>query len=66
MSDKAFTDLLAKQDTIVPVKKGELIKGEIIHIGKKLFLVDINNQFTGIISGSDLITSVLDVKKIKE
>lgn len=65
MSDKAFTDLLAKQETIVPVKKGELIKGTIVHVGKKLFLVDINNQFTGIISGSDLITSVLDVKKLK-
>lgn len=66
MSDTIFTELLAKQDTIVPIVKGTLIKGKITHIGKKLFLVDINNQFTGIISGSDLITSVLDVRKLKE
>ena len=65
MSDTAFTDLLAKQDTIVPIKKGELIKGTIIHVGKKLFLVDVNNQFTGIISGSDLISSVVDTKALK-
>lgn len=65
MSDAVFTELLAKQDAIVPIVKGTLIKGKITHVGKKLFLVDINNQFTGIISGSDLITSVLDVRKLK-
>jgi small subunit ribosomal protein S1 len=34
-------------------------------IGRKLFLVDVNNQFTGIISGADLFSSVMDVRTLK-
>ena len=38
----------------------------IVFIGRKLFLVDVNNQFTGIISGADLVmSSVMDVRNLK-
>ncbi len=63
MSD--FVKLLAAEPIVKPLKKGDIVKCTIVFIGKKLFLVDVNNQFTGIISGSDLLSSVMDVRTIK-
>jgi len=37
----------------------------ITHIGRKLLLVSFKDQFTGIISGSDLISSILDVRALQ-
>ena len=41
------------------------MKCTIVFIGRILFLVDVNNQFTGIISGADLLSSVMDVRTLK-
>lgn len=63
MSD--FAKLLAEEPKISPLKKNEIVKCTIVFIGRKLFLVDVNNQFTGIISGSELLSSVIDVRTLK-
>ena len=63
MSD--FATLLAQEPKVEPLKKGEIVKCTIVFIGRKLFLVDVKNQFTGIISGADLLSSVMDVRTLK-
>jgi len=63
MSD--FVTLLAQEPKVEPLKKGEIVKCTIVFIGRKLFLVDVRNQFTGIISGADLLSSVMDVRTLK-
>jgi len=63
MSD--FVKLLEQEPKVTPLKKGEIVKCTIVFIGRKLFLVDVKNQFTGIISGADLLSSVMDVRTLK-
>lgn len=63
MSD--FIKLFSQEPVIKPLKKGEIVKCTIVFIGRKLFLVDVNNQFTGIISWADILSSVLDVRTLK-
>jgi small subunit ribosomal protein S1 len=60
-----FIKLLDQEPKVTPLKKGEIVKCTIVFIGRKLFLVDVKNQFTGIISGADLLSSVMDVRTLK-
>lgn len=65
MAMSEFAKLLAAEPKVKILKKGEIVKCTIVFIGRKLFLVDVNNQFTGIISGADLMSSVMDVRNLK-
>ena len=63
MSD--FKSLLATVDVIKAPKVSEIVTVTVLAIGHKNILCDINNQFTGVIAGTDITSSIIDVRKIK-
>ncbi|MDD2566169.1 MAG: S1 RNA-binding domain-containing protein [Candidatus Gracilibacteria bacterium] len=60
-----FGEILKSAAPIISPKIGEVVTGKILSISSKMFLVDLNSQFTGIIAGSDMHSSIDDVSKLK-
>ena len=65
MTQNDFTPLLAASAPIIAPVIGEIVSGIVIHTSHKMVLIDINGQFTGVISGSHLHSSTEDVSQIK-
>ncbi len=63
MSD--FKTLLAEVEPIKAPEAGKIVTVTVLAIGHKNVLCDVNGQFTGIISGTDLTSSIVDVRKIE-
>lgn len=59
-----FGALLAEVPAIQTPAIGEIVSGTVLSVNPKLILVDLNGQFTGIISGSHIHSSTEDVTTI--
>lgn len=60
-----FWEILKSAAPIISPKIGEVVTWTILSISSKMILVDLNSQFTGIIAGSDMHSSIDDITKLK-
>lgn len=60
-----FWEILKSAAPIISPKIGEVVTWKILSISSKMILVDLNSQFTGIIAGSDMHSSIDDISKLK-
>ncbi|MDD2486952.1 MAG: S1 RNA-binding domain-containing protein [Candidatus Gracilibacteria bacterium] len=61
---KDFGVVFKEMNPIITPKIGDIVTGIVLHANSKMILVDLNGQFTGIITGADLNSSIDDVSKI--
>lgn len=66
MSNLDFWALLKDSNPISCPKTWDIVSGTVIQVSRKMILVDINAQFTWIITWADLTSSTQDVSEIKE
>lgn len=60
-----FWEILKNAAPIISPKLGEVVAWKVLSISPKMILVDLNNQFTGIIAWSDMHSSIEDVSNVK-
>lgn len=60
-----FWEILKGAAPIIAPQIGEVVSWKILSISSKMILVDLNSQFTGIIAGSDMHSSIDDISKLK-
>jgi small subunit ribosomal protein S1 len=60
-----FAEILKNAAPILSPKIGEIVVWKVLSLSNKMILVDLNSQFTGIIAGSDMHSSIEDVSTIK-
>jgi len=60
-----FWEVLKSAAPIISPKIGEVVSWKILSISSKMILVDLNSQFTGIIAGSDMHSSIDDISVLK-
>lgn len=61
-----FWEILKQTSPIITPVEGEIVSWKVLNITSKMILVDLNNQFTGIITGSDMHSSIEDISTIKK
>ncbi|EKE28733.1 MAG: RNA binding S1 protein [uncultured bacterium (gcode 4)] len=59
-----FWEILKNAAPIISPKLGEIVVWRVLSVSPKMILVDLNNQFTGIIAGSDMHSSIDDISTI--
>lgn len=64
-SSQDFAEILKQAAPIVSPKMWDIVVWKVLNVSNKMILVDLNSQFTGVIAGSDMHSSVDDVSKIK-
>lgn len=62
--NNVFGELFAKSNEIKYPNVGELVEGTVLSVEGRIILVDVNEQFTGIVSGRELGSSV-DLNTVK-
>ena len=60
-----FGALLAETPVIGRIQTGEVVAGRVIFVSHNVLLVDVNGQYTGIISGTHLHSSIENVAEIQ-
>ncbi len=61
-----FQELLKQATPIISNKNWDIVTWKVLSTSNKMILVDLNSQFTWIITGTDLNSSIQDVSEIKE
>ncbi|EKE26434.1 MAG: RNA binding S1 protein [uncultured bacterium (gcode 4)] len=63
-NSKDFSLIFKEMNPIISPKTGDIVSWIVLHATSKMILVDLNGQFTWIITWADLNSSVEDVSKI--
>lgn len=65
VSTQDFWEILKNSAPIISPKIWDVVTWIILSISSKMILVDLNSQFTGIIAGSDMHSSIDDISLLK-